>query len=72
MRESPRSDLAHDGGSPRTDAAAHSARAFLPDGIAMFNERFGVDAQVEIDNRSEAAASGIPATLAAIKNAAET
>ena len=46
--------------------------AFLPDGIAMFNERFGPDAQVEIDNRSEAAASGIPATLAAIKIAAET
>ena len=46
--------------------------AFLPDGIVMFNERFGADAQVKIDNRSEAAASGIPATLAAIKNAAET
>lgn len=44
---------------------------FLPDGISMFNERFGPDAQAQIDNRSEAAQSGIPATLAAIKRIAE-
>jgi hypothetical protein len=44
---------------------------FLPDGIAMFNERFGPAAQAQIDNRSEAAQSGIPATLAAIKEVAE-
>jgi len=44
---------------------------FLPDGIAMFEERFGADSQAQIDNRSEAAQSGIPATLAAIKAAAE-
>jgi len=44
---------------------------FLPDGIAMFKERFGADAQSQIDNRSEAAQSGIPATLTAIKQAAE-
>jgi ribosome-associated toxin RatA of RatAB toxin-antitoxin module len=44
---------------------------FLPDGIAMFNERFGDAAQAQIDNRSEAAQSGIPATLAAIKAVAE-
>ena len=44
---------------------------FLPDGIAMFKEWFGPDAQAEIDNRSEAARSGIPATLAAIKRIAE-
>ncbi len=44
---------------------------FLPDGIAMFKERFGADAQSQIDNRSEAAQSGIPATLRAIKQAAE-
>ncbi len=45
---------------------------FLPDGVAMFKERYGDDAQAQIDNRSEAAQSGIPATLAAIKKAAET
>ncbi len=43
----------------------------LPEGVAMFEERFGADAQAEMDNRSEAAKSGIPATLAAIKRAAE-
>jgi hypothetical protein len=45
---------------------------FLPDGIAMFKERFGADAQSQIDNRREAALSGIPATLIAIKEAAES
>jgi hypothetical protein len=44
---------------------------FLPDGIAMFNERFGAEAESQIDNRSEAARVGIPATLRAIKQAAE-
>ena len=44
---------------------------FLPAGIAMFEERFGADAESQIDNRSEAARSGIPATLQAIKRAAE-
>ena len=44
---------------------------FLPDGIAMFQEWFGSDAESEIDNRSELARSGIPATLGAIKQAAE-
>jgi hypothetical protein len=44
---------------------------FLPDGIAMFRERFGADADTQIENRSEAARSGIPATLRAIKQAAE-
>lgn len=45
---------------------------FLPDGIAMFKERFGDDAQAQIDNRTEAAHTGIPATLAAIKATAES
>jgi hypothetical protein len=45
---------------------------FLPAGIAMFEERFGADAKAEIDKRTEAAHSGIPATLAAIKRAAES
>jgi hypothetical protein len=44
---------------------------FLPDGIAMFRERFGADAESQIDNRSEAARSGIPATLGAIRRVAE-
>ena len=44
---------------------------FLPDGIAMFGERFGADAESQIDNRSEAARSGIPATLGAIRRVAE-
>ena len=44
---------------------------FLPDGIAMFEQRFGAEAQAQIANRSEAAQSGIPATLAAIKKVAE-
>ena len=44
---------------------------FLPGGLAMFEERFGPDAPAQIANRAEAAQSGIPATLAAIKKAAE-
>lgn len=44
---------------------------FLPDGIALFHERFGPEAEAEIAKRSEAARSGIPATLQAIKRAAE-
>lgn len=44
---------------------------FLPDGLAMFRVRFGADADTQIEIRSEAARSGIPATLRAIKEAAE-
>jgi len=44
---------------------------FLPGGITMFEERFGADADAQVANRSEAARTGIPATLAAIKRAAE-
>jgi hypothetical protein len=44
---------------------------FLPGGIAMFEERFGADAPAQIASRAEAASSGIPATLAAIKKVAE-
>jgi hypothetical protein len=46
--------------------------AFLPGGIARFHERFGDDAEAQILQRSEAAHSGIPATLAAIKRSAES
>ena len=45
---------------------------FLPGGIAMFNERFGEEAGAQIANRTEAAHTGIPITLAAIKRTAET
>ena len=45
---------------------------FLPDGIAMFCERSGDDADDQIANRAEAAHNGIPVTLAAIKQTAES
>ncbi|MHB2024762.1 MAG: SRPBCC family protein [Mycobacteriales bacterium] len=45
---------------------------FLPDGIAGFHERFGKDAEVQIGQRRQAAQTGIPITLAAIKRAAES
>ena len=44
---------------------------FLPAGIAGFHERYGGQAQAEIEKRHDAARSGIPATLSAIKKAAE-
>ena len=44
---------------------------FRPAGIAGFRERYGPDADAQIEKRREAAKSGIPATLAAIKKAAE-
>ena len=45
---------------------------FLPAGIAGFHQRYRDDAQQQIDNRTAAAHRGIPATLAAIKKAAES
>jgi hypothetical protein len=45
---------------------------FLPEGIAMFEERFGADAQTQISSRTEAAYDGIPVTLAALKRTAES
>lgn len=44
---------------------------FLPAGIARFHERFGADAEAQIAERTAAARAGIPATLAALKQAAE-
>jgi len=44
---------------------------FLPAGISKFKERFGDEAEAQIVDRTEAAHSGIPVTLAAIKKAAE-
>jgi hypothetical protein len=44
---------------------------FLPAGIARFHERYGDKAPAEIANRVQAARSGIPETLAALKKSAE-
>jgi hypothetical protein len=45
---------------------------FLPDGIAMFHEKYGDDAQAHIATRTRQALDGIPKTLAAIKRIAES
>ena len=45
---------------------------FLPEGIAMFEEKFGDDASVQIADRTQQALDGIPKTLAAIKRIAES
>jgi Polyketide cyclase / dehydrase and lipid transport len=44
---------------------------FLPDGLALFAERYGDDAAAQIADRTAYARTSIPATLAAIKKAAE-
>ena len=45
---------------------------FLPAGLARFAERYGDEAQAQIDERTRAAHEGIPATLAAIRRIAES
>ncbi|GAB5080352.1 SRPBCC family protein [Arthrobacter sp. AD-310] len=45
---------------------------FLPDGLAMFGEKFGDDAPAQIADRTQQALHGIPVTLAAIKQIAES
>ena len=45
---------------------------FLPGGIAMFEEKFGDDAHLQIVDRTQQALDGIPRTLAAIKRGAES
>ncbi|MCW2534633.1 MAG: uncharacterized protein JWQ26_332 [Modestobacter sp.] len=45
---------------------------FLPAGRQLFAERFGDDAQRQVEDRTRAAHEGIPATLAAIKRIAES
>lgn len=56
-----------DGGTQLTESWE-----FLPGGIAMFEERYGPDAQAQVADRTEAAHAGIPVTLAAIKRTAES
>lgn len=45
---------------------------FLQAGIAMFEEKFGDGASVQITDRTQQALDGIPKTLAAIKRIAES
>lgn len=56
------------GGGTRLTESWH----FLAPGRALFEERYGADAPAEIAHRAELARTGIPATLAAIKKAAES
>jgi hypothetical protein len=56
-----------DGGTKLTESWE-----FLPAGIARFEERYGAAAQAQIADRAEAAHTGIPVTLAAIKRTAES
>lgn len=56
-----------DGGSEVTESWE-----MLPAGLTRFDERFGDDAARQVAQRAAAARSGIPATLAALKRAAET
>jgi hypothetical protein len=44
---------------------------FLPAGIEMFQQKYGEQAATEIAERTQAARTGIPATLAAIQRIAE-
>jgi Polyketide cyclase / dehydrase and lipid transport len=44
---------------------------FLPGGAATFDERFGADANAQVEVRRELARTGIPTTLAALKGIAE-
>ena len=46
--------------------------AFLPEGLSMFAHKFGERAGDEIEDRTRQAHAGIPKTLAAIKQIAET
>lgn len=56
-----------DGGTELTESWE-----FLPGGEAMFQDRFGADAEAQIAERLALARTGIPATLAAIKIDAES
>ncbi|MFC7402423.1 SRPBCC family protein [Citricoccus sp. GCM10030269] len=56
----------------RTGTTLTESWEFLPGGIAMFEEKFGDDARVEIAGRTQQALDGIPKTLAPIKRIAES
>ncbi|MFM9274617.1 SRPBCC family protein [Pseudarthrobacter sp. NKDBFgelt] len=55
-----------DGGTTLTESWE-----FLPEGLAMFGEKYGADADAQIADRTRQALDGIPKTLAAIKRIAE-
>jgi Polyketide cyclase / dehydrase and lipid transport len=55
-----------------TGTALTESWEFLPAGIAMFEEKFGDDARVQIADRTQQALDGIPKTLRAIKRIAES
>lgn len=55
-----------------TGARLTESWAVQPAGEAFFRERFGDQADAELEDRRRAAVSGIPATLAAIKKIAES
>lgn len=44
---------------------------FLPDGLAMFHDRYGDRAPAQIEERTRDAHAGIPATLRAVKGIVE-
>lgn len=54
-----------------TDTLLTETWDFLPDGIAMFEEKFSGEAHAQIQDRTQQALEGIPKTLAAIKRIAE-
>ena len=54
-----------------SSARATESWEFVPDGITRFHDRFGDDPEAQIAKRTEAACRGIPATLAALKQAAD-
>ncbi|MEO5652281.1 MAG: SRPBCC family protein [Marmoricola sp.] len=57
---------------PDETTAVTESWEFLPAGIAMFEEKFGEQASAQIADRTEQALAGIPKTLAAIKQIAES
>ncbi len=63
----PAGDLTGDAARTRLTESWH----FTAAGIAGFHERYGADAAAQIENRTQAAHTGIPVTLAAIKRTAE-
>lgn len=60
--------IGDDGAHTRLTESWH----FTPAGIAGFAERYGDDAAAQIENRTQAAHTGIPQTLSAIKLTAES
>lgn len=60
-----------DGPGPWAGTVVTESWEMLPAGLKRFDERFGPDAAAQVANRFEAARTGIPQTLAALKRIAE-